>query len=89
MDSLRCLSREMANWAGRFNKEIWLQHCYGGRRLRHMTMNLFECMNVVLKGTHHLPISAIVRCTYERLQQLFVRKGREAQAQLAAGNHFS
>ncbi|RYR20519.1 hypothetical protein Ahy_B03g065688 [Arachis hypogaea] len=43
----------------------------------------------VLKGTRYLPISSNVRCTYERLQKLFITKDREAQAQLAAGNCFS
>ncbi|XP_072076601.1 uncharacterized protein [Arachis hypogaea] len=66
MDALRTLSREMADWASRFNKEIWLQHCDGGRRFGDMTTNLFECINVVLKGTRYLSISAIVRCMYER-----------------------
>ncbi|KAL4286353.1 hypothetical protein AHAS_Ahas19G0077700 [Arachis hypogaea] len=41
-----------------------------------MTTRLSKCINAVLKGTMYLPISAIVRCTYERLQQLFVRKKR-------------
>ncbi|XP_057733931.1 uncharacterized protein LOC130949139 [Arachis stenosperma] len=76
MDALRILSREMADWVGRFKKEIWLQHCDGGRRCGHMTTSLSKCINAVLKGTMYLPISAIVRCTYERLQQLFVRKKR-------------
>nr|XP_029145228.1 uncharacterized protein LOC114924537 [Arachis hypogaea] len=39
----------------------------------------------MLKGTRYLPISAIVRITYERLQKLFVMKGKEAQSLLAAG----
>ncbi|RYR02537.1 hypothetical protein Ahy_B06g081335 [Arachis hypogaea] len=89
IDALRGLSREMADWAGRFNKEIWLQHYYSGCRLGHMTTNLSECMNAGLKGTRCLPISAIVCITYERSQKLFVTKGREALSQLAVGNHFT
>ncbi|XP_029148816.1 uncharacterized protein [Arachis hypogaea] len=54
-----------------------------------MTTNLSECINAVLKGTCYLPISAIVRITYERLQKLFVTKGREVQSQLAGRNCFS
>ncbi|RYR47975.1 hypothetical protein Ahy_A07g033963 [Arachis hypogaea] len=50
-----------------------------------MTTNLSECINAVLKGTRNLPVAAIVRTTYERLQQLFVRRGREAHAQLQGG----
>ncbi|MED6139663.1 hypothetical protein PIB30_085970, partial [Stylosanthes scabra] len=44
-----------------------------------------ECINAVLKGTHRLPVAAIIRATYDRLQQLFVRKGKESVAQLNAG----
>ncbi|RYR75808.1 hypothetical protein Ahy_A01g000388 [Arachis hypogaea] len=84
MDALMLLLWDMADWAGRFNKKIWLQHSDGGRQFSHMITNLSECMNVVLKGTCYLPISAIMRCTYERLQQLFVRNGQKAHAQLMA-----
>ncbi|XP_025703925.1 uncharacterized protein [Arachis hypogaea] len=89
MDVLRGVSLAMADWAGHFRKEIWLQHCDSGRRFSHMTTNLSECINAVLKGTRYLPISAVIRITYERLQKLFVTKGREAQSQLVAGNRFS
>ncbi|XP_025664722.1 uncharacterized protein [Arachis hypogaea] len=60
-----------------------------GRQFGHMTTNLLECINTVLKGTRYLLISAIVRITYERLQKLFVMKGREAQSQMLAGNRIS
>ncbi|RYR21476.1 hypothetical protein Ahy_B03g066778 [Arachis hypogaea] len=81
IDALRGLSRELTNWASRFNKKIWLQHCDSSHRFGHMTTNLSECMNTVLKDMWYLPISAIVKCTYKRLHQLFVRKSREAQGQ--------
>ncbi|XP_057745361.1 uncharacterized protein LOC130963245 [Arachis stenosperma] len=69
MDALRGVSPTMVDWAGRFRKEIWLQHCDSGRRFGHMTTNLSECINAVLKGTRYLSISAILRITYERLQK--------------------
>ncbi|XP_016165251.1 uncharacterized protein LOC107607867 [Arachis ipaensis] len=89
MDALRGVSPTMVDWAGHFRKEIWLQHCDNGCRFGHMTTNLSECINAVLKGTWYLLISAIVRIAYERLQKLFVTNGREAQSQLAAGCRFS
>ncbi|XP_057740073.1 uncharacterized protein LOC130957220 [Arachis stenosperma] len=89
MDALRGVSPTMVDWASHFRKDIWLQHCDGGRRFGHITTNLSECINAVLKGTRYLPISAIVRITYERLHKLFVTKGREAQSLLAAGRRFS
>ncbi|XP_025661921.1 uncharacterized protein [Arachis hypogaea] len=82
---LRGVSPAMADWAGHFRKEIWLQHCDSGQRFGHMTTNLSKCINAVLKGTRYLSISAVIRITYERLQKLFVTKGREAQSQLVAG----
>ncbi|MED6118644.1 hypothetical protein PIB30_004694 [Stylosanthes scabra] len=54
------------------------------RRWGYMMTNISECINVVLEGTWFLPNSAIIRAKYERLQQLWVRKDREAHAQLAA-----
>ncbi|RYQ90935.1 hypothetical protein Ahy_B09g096857 [Arachis hypogaea] len=80
MDALRTLSREMADWASRFNKKIWLQHCDCGCWFAYMKTNISGYINAVLKITRYLPISTIVRCTYERLQQLFVQKNRVAHA---------
>ncbi|RYQ85351.1 hypothetical protein Ahy_B10g104895 [Arachis hypogaea] len=39
------------DWASRFNKKIWLQHCDSGRKLGHITTKLSECLKEVLKGT--------------------------------------
>ncbi|XP_025638643.1 uncharacterized protein [Arachis hypogaea] len=68
LDALGTISREMVDWALHFRKNLWLQHCDEGRRYGHMTANLSECINVVLKGMRNLPVAAIVRATYERLQ---------------------
>ncbi|QHO25023.1 uncharacterized protein DS421_12g377460 [Arachis hypogaea] len=84
LDALGTLSHEMVDWALCFTKELWLQHCDEGCRYDHMT-NLSECINVVLKETRNLPVAAIVQATYEQLQQLFVRRGCEAHAQLQGG----
>ncbi|KAL4293671.1 hypothetical protein AHAS_Ahas18G0151400 [Arachis hypogaea] len=43
----------------------------------------------MLSGRHNLTIAAIVRSTYMRMQNLFVRKDQEAFAQLSRGNMFS
>ncbi|RYR05412.1 hypothetical protein Ahy_B06g085273 [Arachis hypogaea] len=77
---------QMLDWALRFRKDLWLQHVIDeGRRYGHMKTNLSECINAVLKRTRNLPVVAIVRATYERLQQLFMREGCEAHAQLQGG----
>ncbi|XP_015971234.1 uncharacterized protein LOC107494713 [Arachis duranensis] len=67
----------------------WMQHLNEGRRYGHMTTNLSECINSVLKGTRNLPICAIFKSTYHRLNELFVIKGRQAQVQIASGQVFS
>jgi len=36
----------------------------GGRRYTHMTTNLAECMNSVLKGARSLPICALLKTIF-------------------------
>ncbi|XP_029144815.1 uncharacterized protein [Arachis hypogaea] len=54
---------------------------------RHMTTNLVECINSVLKGAHNLPITALVKVTFYRLKELFTRKRAEAEAWINAGHN--
>ncbi|XP_016206297.1 uncharacterized protein LOC107646637 [Arachis ipaensis] len=42
----------------------------GGYRWGHMTTNLVECINSVLKGARNLPITALVKATFYRLNEL-------------------
>ena len=86
---LRDENPAMCDWIDRIPIEKWAQHADEGRRFGHMTTNLSECINAVLKGTRNLPITALVRSTYFRLAALFVKKGKEAEAQLASGQVFS
>nr|XP_025669300.1 uncharacterized protein LOC112769103 [Arachis hypogaea] len=48
----------------------------------HMTTNLMECINSVLKGARNLPITAIVKATFYMLNELFTRKRAETVAQI-------
>ena len=79
----------MCAWIDKILKEKWTQHCDEGRRFGHVTTNLSECINSILKGTCNLLIIALVKSTYFRLVKLFVRKGQEAEAQLVTGQVFS
>ncbi|XP_029154509.1 uncharacterized protein [Arachis hypogaea] len=54
-----------------------------------MTTNLVECINSVLKGARNLPITALVKATFYRLNELFTRKRFEAEARISAGYIFS
>ncbi|XP_029154717.1 uncharacterized protein [Arachis hypogaea] len=54
-----------------------------------MTTNISECMNSILNSVRNLPVCSLVKATYGRLAKLFVRKGREAKAQLGTRKEFS
>jgi len=56
-----------------------------GRRYDHMTTNLSECINNVLKECRNIPITTLVKSTYSRCRKYFVHRGRQAQRQLNKG----
>ncbi|RYR63115.1 hypothetical protein Ahy_A04g020904 [Arachis hypogaea] len=55
----------------------------------HMTTNLVECINSVLKGARNLPIIVLVKVTFYRLNELFTRKKVEAEVRINADHIFS
>ncbi|XP_016199032.1 uncharacterized protein LOC107639997 [Arachis ipaensis] len=77
------------NWLEEMPRSQWEQYADEGRRFGHMTTNISECINVVMKGSHNLPITALVKSSYFCLSELFARKGSEALAQLQVGAEFS
>ncbi|XP_025648824.1 uncharacterized protein [Arachis hypogaea] len=88
-DILHSENPAMCEWANRIEYSLWMQYRDDGRRFGHMTTNISECVNTILKGVRNLPVCSLVKATYGRLAELFVRKGREAQAQLGTGQQFS
>ncbi|XP_016173325.1 uncharacterized protein LOC107615811 [Arachis ipaensis] len=88
-DILRSEDPAMCEWANRIEYTLWTQHRDEGRRFGHMTTNISECVNSILKGVRNLPVASLVKATYGRLAELFVRKGREAEAQMGTGQQFS
>ncbi|XP_016172879.1 uncharacterized protein LOC107615310 [Arachis ipaensis] len=88
-DIMRSENPAMCDWANRIEYSLWTQYCDAGRRFGHMTTNIFECVNSILKGVRNLPVCSLVKATYGRLAELFVRKGREAEAQMGTGQQFS
>ncbi|XP_016206290.1 uncharacterized protein LOC107646628 [Arachis ipaensis] len=87
-DIMRTENPAMCDWANRMEYDKWTQHEDGGRRFGHMTTNISECVNSVLKGTRNLPVTSLVKSTYGRLAQLFVVRGQTAAAQLGSGHEF-
>ncbi|KAL1314120.1 hypothetical protein AAHE18_16G166800 [Arachis hypogaea] len=88
-DILRSVDPAMCEWANWIEYSLWTQHRDEGRRFGHMTTNISECVNSILKGVRNLPVCSLVKATYGRLAELFVRKGRGAETQLGTGQQFS
>ncbi|XP_057723483.1 uncharacterized protein LOC130939391 [Arachis stenosperma] len=88
-DILRSEDPAMCEWANWIEYSLWTQHRDEGRRFGHMTTNISECVNSILKGVKNLPVCSLVKATYGRLAELFVRKGREAEAHMGTGQQFS
>ncbi|XP_072054171.1 uncharacterized protein [Arachis hypogaea] len=86
-DILRFEDPAMCEWTNRIEYSLWTQYCDEGRRFGHMTTNISECVNSILKGVRNLPVCSLVKATYGRLAELFVRKGREAEAQQEPDNN--
>ncbi|KAL5191311.1 hypothetical protein HKD37_04G010604 [Glycine soja] len=79
LDKFRQLSPAIATWIDRISKEKWtMAYDKEGRRYDHMTTNLSECINKVLKDCRNIPITALVKSTYSRCQKYFVDRGRQA-----------
>jgi len=76
-------------WVDDIPKKQWLQAYDEGRRWGHMTTNISECVNNVLKGVRNLLISPIVQATYYRSTEPFVKRGSEAQAMMASCKIYS
>ncbi|XP_057734020.1 uncharacterized protein LOC130949269 [Arachis stenosperma] len=71
-DIMRTENPAMCDWANRMEYDKWTQHEDASRRFGHMTTNISECVNSMLKGTRNLPVTSLVKSTYGRLAQLFV-----------------
>ncbi|KAH1203586.1 hypothetical protein GmHk_17G049791 [Glycine max] len=86
LEKFRQLSPAIARWIDCISKEKWsMAYDTSGRRYGHMTTNLSECVNKVLKDCRSIPITALVKSTYSRYRKYFVGRGRQAQRQLNEG----
>ncbi|KAL5179532.1 hypothetical protein HKD37_01G000819 [Glycine soja] len=86
LEKFRQLSPAIARWIDRISKEKWsMAYDTSGQRYGHMTTNLSECVNKVLKDCRSIPITALAKSTYSRCRKYFVGCGRQAQRQLREG----
>ncbi|KAL5131038.1 hypothetical protein HKD37_12G034009 [Glycine soja] len=73
LEKFRQLSPAIARWIDRISKEKWsMAYDTSRRRYGHMTTNLSECVNKVLKDCRSIPITALVKSTYSRCRKYFV-----------------
>ncbi|XP_057763557.1 uncharacterized protein LOC130984130 [Arachis stenosperma] len=78
-----------ARWCDAIGLRHWVLAFDEGHQWGHMTTNLVECINSVLKGARNLPVLALVRATYYRLNELFTRKSAETHERKRAGFMYS
>ncbi|RYQ80574.1 hypothetical protein Ahy_Scaffold1g106893 isoform B [Arachis hypogaea] len=78
-----------ARWCDAIGLRHWVLAFDEGHQWGHMTTNLVECINSVLKGARNLPMLALVRVTYYRLNELFTRKSAETHERKRAGFTYS
>ncbi|XP_025628660.1 uncharacterized protein [Arachis hypogaea] len=76
-------------WCDDIGVERWVLAFDGGYRWGHMTTNLVKCINSVMKGSCNLPVTAIIRSTFYRLNELFTRKSAEAHERVRNGFTYS
>jgi len=58
--------KQAFSWIDRIPLEKLTQAYDGGKRFGHMTTNIAECINFVLKGARSLPISTLVKATFKK-----------------------
>lgn len=83
------VDEDMSNWINSIPKEKWAKSFDGGRRFGHMTTNLSECINGVLKGGRNLPITALVQMTFFKLVEYFVCRSRKVHEQVTSGQVYT
>ncbi|PPR87773.1 hypothetical protein GOBAR_AA32927 [Gossypium barbadense] len=76
----------LTQWLSSIEPWQWAQCFDGGYRYGHMTTNLVEAVNFVLRRTRHLLISAIFSATFYRLATLMPKIGLKQAKQLEAGH---
>ncbi|CAK8571996.1 unnamed protein product [Lathyrus sativus] len=72
---IRRTNFEASNWIDNTHREKWARAFDRGKRWGHMTSNLAEAINSVLKATINLPITTLVQSTYYRMGSLFGKQG--------------
>ncbi|KAF7813922.1 uncharacterized protein G2W53_034898 [Senna tora] len=86
MRAIYALNDEAGRWLDEIPREKWCRAYDEGRRYGHMTTNLAECMNSVLKGVRSMPITALVQSTLYKTANYYHLRQQQALAQIHAGH---
>ena len=70
-------------------KEKWALTFDKGYCYRAMTTNVFECFNGVLKGAHSMPITAMVKYTWFKLNAYFDDRRNKSILELNSGKKWT
>ena len=89
MEQMYDVNEAWALWLEEIPYHQWTQAYDEGRRYGHMTTNLVESINSMLKRTRHLPITSLVQATYFKLLTTFAKRGRKAETMIRAGHKYS
>ena len=69
-------------WLDQIPREQWTLAWDDGKWWGHMTTNLAESLNSVLKKMRNFPITALVKAMYEKLNKYFIDRGTQADAMI-------
>ena len=78
--AIRSEFSQAVSWIDQIPLEKWAQAFDGGKRFGHMTTNLAKCTNFVLRGAWSLPISALVKTTFETIKDWFFNEAQRLTA---------
>lgn len=84
---IRLSNVDALTWVDNIPLEEWTKTFDERRRWGHMTTNLVESMNDILKYIRNLQITALVRATYFRLRSFFATKGENEVQCYDRGNY--
>jgi hypothetical protein len=76
------MGKEFLRW-NLGEREKWARaYDHGGLRYGDMTSNMAECFNSVLKGVRQLPVTAIAKYTFPKLNEYFLKYSKETKKQI-------
>jgi len=87
--AMRAEFPQAADWLDQIPKSKWTQAYNEGKQYGHMTTNLAECMNSVLKGARALPITVLVNETFNKINDSFLTKGIKIMNMIKAEHRYS